>query len=86
MTQLTTGDCTLLLKILDAASQTMSAAGCNDTDPEWLADYTDLQLAEVHAAICEKGEEPNTREWLAPDFCYVGYLRRKIEAMFQEAE
>ena len=86
VTQLATGDCALLLKILESASQAMSAAGCNDTDPEWLADYTDPQLAEVHAAICEKGEEPNTRECPAPDFCYLDYLRTKIEAMFQEAE
>lgn len=86
--KLSAGDLTLLMKILEMASERMSCAGCNDTDKEWLADYTDSELAEVHKIIESQtsGFIPGaySRSRPAADFQYLGYLESRLGKAFQE--
>lgn len=75
----------LVIMMLDAYSDHLSSAGCNDTPREWLDDFTPDELVEmvrdfhrVNGADMDQVADPNHP---LLDFYYVALMQDKLKHM-----
>jgi hypothetical protein len=75
----------LTIKMLQAyIDYHLSPAGCNDTDPEWLKEFTEPELIELHREFHDwNGDPEELYETARPlaDFCYVYLIQKRLEEM-----
>lgn len=77
----------LTAKMLAAYSEYyLSPAGCNDTDPAWLAPFTEEERIAMNREFNVYNGSPQEDDGarMLSDFCYVGLMRHKLLKMAKE--
>jgi hypothetical protein len=77
----------LVIRMLQEYANHLGNAGSNDTDPSWLAEFTEAERIEMNREFEMLNGTPEEFDGTArmmPDFCYVALMEHKLRSGIHE--